>query len=138
MKKTLHLNLKRVWFDMIKSGEKKEEYRNTRPYWASRLINKSDNYVTIDFWKGFLGRYIEKNGKVSHEYGFKDQGSIDYILAKCKGFKEYDTITFSNGYAKDRDQFEIELKGISIKEGNPDWGAEPGKKYFVLELGNLI
>ena len=25
--KTLHLNLKKQWFDMILSGEKKEEYR---------------------------------------------------------------------------------------------------------------
>jgi hypothetical protein len=27
-KKTLHLNLKKKWFDMILSGEKKAEYRN--------------------------------------------------------------------------------------------------------------
>ena len=27
--KTLTLSLKRQWFDMIKSGEKKEEYRRT-------------------------------------------------------------------------------------------------------------
>lgn len=30
---TLHLNLKKQWFDMIASGEKKEEYRETKPYW---------------------------------------------------------------------------------------------------------
>lgn len=30
---TLHLNLRKKWFDMIASGEKKEEYREIKPYW---------------------------------------------------------------------------------------------------------
>ena len=33
----LHLTLKKKWFDMILSGEKKEEYREIKPYWTSRL-----------------------------------------------------------------------------------------------------
>lgn len=35
--RVLHLTLKRKWFDMIASGEKKEEYREIKPYWISRL-----------------------------------------------------------------------------------------------------
>lgn len=35
--KVLHLTLKKKWFDMIASGEKKEEYRETKPYWVKRL-----------------------------------------------------------------------------------------------------
>jgi hypothetical protein len=35
--KVLHLTLKKKWFDMIASGEKKEEYREIKPYWASRF-----------------------------------------------------------------------------------------------------
>jgi uncharacterized protein (DUF736 family) len=35
--KVLHLNLKKKWFDMILSGEKKCEYREIKPYWAKRL-----------------------------------------------------------------------------------------------------
>lgn len=127
MKKTLHLNLVRKWFDMIKSGEKKEEYRSLSHYWISRLI-----------W--------------DHACVLKDSDSdkdifiIDVCLQGAKyalneinaEFAFYSTVTFSNGYSKNRDQFEIELKGISIKEGNPDWGAIPGKKYFVLELGEIL
>jgi hypothetical protein len=48
------------------------------------------------------------------------------------------TITFSNGYAKDRQQFKIELLYISVREGLPIWGAEKDKVYFVLHLGKLI
>lgn len=34
---TLHLFLKGKWYDMIASGEKKEEYRECKPYWDKRL-----------------------------------------------------------------------------------------------------
>ena len=33
----LTLAIKKKWFDMIKSGEKKEEYRKMKPYYHSRL-----------------------------------------------------------------------------------------------------
>ena len=33
----LTLTLKKKWFDMIASGEKKEEYREIKPYWTKRL-----------------------------------------------------------------------------------------------------
>lgn len=36
----LQLNLKKKWFDMIASGEKKEEYRQDKMYWKDRLVKK--------------------------------------------------------------------------------------------------
>ena len=94
--KTLHLNLKRKWFDMILSGEKKEEYRELSDYWKFR---------------------------------FEHLKSLDTPTK---------TITFSNGYRKDRDQFVIKLKSIWIAKGKEKWGAEPDKLYFVLKLGEII
>jgi len=108
--KTLHLNLKRKWFDMILSGEKPEEYREIKPYWYNKFIND------------FVG----------------DPSIVMTYPIGEKLFKHFDTITFSNGYAKNRDQFEIYCKGIEIKEGNPKWGAKKGNKYFVLGLGALL
>lgn len=35
--KVLHLTLRKKWFDMIASGEKKEEYREIKQYWVTRL-----------------------------------------------------------------------------------------------------
>ena len=32
----LILPIKKKWFDMIRSGEKKEEYREIKSYWTSR------------------------------------------------------------------------------------------------------
>lgn len=128
--KTLHLNLKRRWFDMILSGVKYEEYREITPYWASRLVVKKNNSMTIDFWEGFLG--ITKDNRRIYE--IRD---MDYFY-KAFSLKNFDTITFSNAYAKDRDQFVIEFKGIAVRYGNHDWGAKPKVRYFVLELGNIL
>lgn len=36
----LTLPIKKKWFDMILSGEKKEEYREIKPYYKSRLDDK--------------------------------------------------------------------------------------------------
>lgn len=33
----LHLVLKKKWYDLIESGEKKEEYRDETPYWKKRI-----------------------------------------------------------------------------------------------------
>lgn len=38
--RTLELVLKKHWFDMIVSGEKKEEYREITSYWAKRFLSQ--------------------------------------------------------------------------------------------------
>ncbi|WP_454974060.1 ASCH domain-containing protein [Capnocytophaga gingivalis] len=87
----LHLTLKKNWFDLILSGEKKEEYREIKPYWEKRLIGK-----------------------------------------------KYDRIIFRNGYRKNAPQFTMKLKSITQGTGKSEWGAEEGKIYFVLSLGEII
>ena len=44
---TLHLIIKKKWFDMILSGEKTEEYRDIKPYYNLRLIGRE--YDTASF-----------------------------------------------------------------------------------------
>lgn len=46
----LHLTLKKKWFDMIASGQKREEYREIKPYWAKRLAK---NYDAVQFRNGY-------------------------------------------------------------------------------------
>lgn len=36
----LTFNLKKQWFDKIKSGEKTHEYREVKPYWTRRLTKE--------------------------------------------------------------------------------------------------
>ena len=54
-------------------------------------------------------------------------------------WKEYDTITFSNGYSKTRPQFEIEFKGFEIGiPTHPEWGGVGIEPLFILKLGKII
>ena len=43
------LQLKKKWFDMILSGEKREEYREIKQYYAARL--KNEGFVSQWIWE---------------------------------------------------------------------------------------
>lgn len=63
--KILHLTLKGdPWFHMIASGEKKEEYREIKPYWEKRLDGRE--YDTVKFRWGYRKdspvMYVEYKG----------------------------------------------------------------------------
>lgn len=45
----LILNLKKKWFDMWKSGEKPEDYREMTKYWAKRLCKNYDRFCSPMF-----------------------------------------------------------------------------------------
>lgn len=53
--KILHLTLKKVWFDLIASGEKVEEYRENKPYWKKRLTDEKAflEFDEIHFKNGY-------------------------------------------------------------------------------------
>lgn len=130
MSNTLHLNLKRQWYDLILSGEKKEEYRTLNNYWVNRLkehnarvFNRVQFTMHWDLYHSF-----------SNEAGYFEE--LNRLFQCC--CRDFYTITFSNGYAKNRDQFVIEFKGVEIKEGRQDWGAKEGEKYFAIQLGEII
>lgn len=112
MKKVLVLTLKKKWFDMIESGEKKEEYREVKEYWMTRLA------------------------------GVKGCGTgYNYTILRDAGFNElkqvYDSILFINGYSKTARRMEIECNGIIVDQGRKEWGA-PDYRVFVLKLGKRI
>lgn len=44
MKRTLYLTLNKVWFDLVKSGEKKEEYREIKEYWIRFFKKHCDKF----------------------------------------------------------------------------------------------
>lgn len=44
--KTLHLTVTKEWFDKINSWEKKEDFREKKPYWFRRLVD----FTITDLW----------------------------------------------------------------------------------------
>lgn len=107
--KTLYLTVKKEWFDMILSGEKKEEYREIKVYWYERLVSYIKFYPS------------NNSNNIEHEVNFKD----------------FDFIVFKNGYSKNAHEIKVECKGIYIGKGNPEWGA-PVEDVFIIKLGKII
>ena len=48
---TLHLTLKRQWFDEIARGVRHKEYRQYKPYWKTRLEGRK--YDVVKFRNGY-------------------------------------------------------------------------------------
>jgi len=73
--KILHLTLKKKWFNMIASGEKKEEYREDKMYWKNRLVKP-------DYWHSQTCKEFDiirfRNGYA------KDAPTMD---VECKGIR---------------------------------------------------
>lgn len=80
-RRVLFMTLQRQWFDQIRKGVKKEEYREMKPYWKDRIEGRE--YDEIHFRNGYNpnspamrvqylgykidqagGRYVLKLGKV--------------------------------------------------------------------------
>lgn len=117
--KILDLPLKAIWYDMIESGEKPEEYRELKEFWIKRLaICKGNNKPDK------TGFYCKKANCIS-------------CVVRGDGFHpiEYTHIRFRYGYTKRTMLFE--LKNIHIGIGNPKWGA-PEENVFILSLGKQI
>lgn len=125
----LHLNLKKQWFDMIKCGQKKEEYREIKDYWARRLVYSSD-----EMEGAVLDEMVSDMMDPCHSHENLKQLLLHFGVK----FKQFRSIRFKNGYSKDAPFFDIEVKGITIKQGREEWGAMPGTFYFVFKLGKLL
>lgn len=123
--KTLHLTLKKKWFDMIESGEKPEEYREIKPYWVKRIFNA--DFGSLDLKEAY--KYMNAGLRIAY-------------INKSQKYQVpiFEAIHFYNGgsYSLKSPNFLRECLGIEIREGKPEWGAEPGKKYFVIKLGEKI
>jgi hypothetical protein len=120
--KTLTLPLKKKWFDLIKAGIKKEEYREASCYWTSRLLKYS------------LGEICVAATKSAHFMTHFEDFVKSYVNSG-EWVKHFDSLVFTLGYPKaDDTERRLEFKNpkIRIGEGRPEWGAKPGKLYFVI------
>lgn len=118
--KILDLPLKAKWYEMIESGNKKEEYREIKKYW--------------------IGRLAKCGGRNSYEKtGFYCKKAICFsCITRGNGFhpKEYTHVRFRFGYTQRTMLFELE--SITIGVGNTNWGAPDNECVFILKLGKCI
>ena len=113
-KKVLTLTVSKQWFNMIVADEKTEEYREIKPYWASRLVNQQAE---------------------SGEVLFDEFGGYCLVIGKLE-YKPYTHVLFINGYRKDSPRIQKEIESIAI--GKPKKGLCPdkwlGKEFFVIKF----
>jgi hypothetical protein len=131
MPSCLQLSLIQCWFEKTKKQIKREDYRELTPYWCNRFLLYEGKQKPVKWWcfmqnvEGcFFRKALEsniRNGKIT--------------------FKHFDINIMTLGYPKNSDTeriLKLEHKGIEIRTGNPEWGAEPNKIYFVIMHGAIL
>jgi hypothetical protein len=112
--KTLYLPLKKKWFDMIRSGVKKAEYRELSYHWLTRLFRVKE---------------------MQQFFGVSDMTPLANGLAQETFAKEFDQVVFTLGYPKaDDTERRLVFKNprIRIGTGKTEWGAVECVNYFVI------
>lgn len=93
---------------MIASGEKKEEYREIKPYWINRLLDKD----------------------------YPQPIAIDFELKESCYWSCFKFVCFHRGYTDISMTFQ--LKNVISGKGKHEWGAPQDKEVFILKLGRRI
>jgi hypothetical protein len=105
----LILTIKRKWMEKIRSGEKREEFRDISPFYTSRF-------------KSYLPFLFMPND--SAEKAFRKIG------ADGVAFKE---LVLRAGYSLFSPAIMVSGR-ITVGTGLPEWGATPGKEYYILHI----
>ena len=103
-KNILFLTLKKEYFELIKRGVKKHEFREYKPYWIKRLMNPDKNFKSYDY-------ILFQNGY---------QSNAPQMLVEFKGIK---IAKEKVNWFHTKKYFEIELGeiiNVSIIKNNPD------------------
>ena len=116
----LQLSLITKWFELSEPDQKTEDYRSITPYWYAQLCLYDGKKRSKMFWEFFS----INNG---------DTSKISFV--------KFTTNTLTKGYPPKEDMSRkkvYEHKGIEIRKGREEWGAEPGKLYFVIKHGKRL
>lgn len=137
----LTFNLKKEWFEKIKSGEKTHEYREVKDYWRKRLeyqegnerkfdVHSADFYITRE-------RGIKKGSKILFTCGYPPKNDKNrYILAKVKN------ISVKNGKESDlkidKDVYDIEFELINEHKYTAEQAIKDIKAIVEQELNTRM
>jgi len=105
----LELVLKKKWFDLIESGQKKEEYRDITAYWCVRILTSPYHKTYGD------------NMAKSLPLGYYNS--------------RHSQVRFRLGYGKDAPQMIFAINGVKVSIPKPEWSEPNAQKSFTIELG---
>ena len=104
----LILTVKKKQFELISSGIQTEVYLEIKPYWTKRFEN-------------YFGTH----------WDFSDEVSKNVWNMQKK------TVLLRNGYKNIDSELTVECT-LSENYGRQEWGAESGKKYYVLKIQRML
>lgn len=119
---TLDLVLTGKWYDMIERGEKREEYREIKPYWVKRLAPCTRECAN--------GHYSDNHNGCVYTCKAVD-GHINYYHRGVR-LGPYTHVRFRRGYTNKSMTFRI--NDVSIGYGKPELGAPRDKKVFIISF----
>lgn len=131
--KILHLTLKKKWFDMIASGEKKEEYREIKPYWVDRLLVPKDIGGSVWDEPGAYDEMLYDLQYPTPRHRNTDE-VLEYFRVKPK---QFDVVEFRNGYGRSAPTITVEWNKLLVGVGIEMWGGKLDY-CFVIKLGKII
>ena len=145
----LHLTLKKYWFDMIKSGVKKEEYREIKGYWIKRLFRFPEIFDCLKNSCIECKHRIDIDNIPACSFDKKYKTECDNYKFKWNDryFKQYSIIEFKNGYSKNAPSIRVEFKGIRIGKPKIEWCIDAIEfdqdngaydDCFIIELGSVL
>lgn len=110
----LTFNLKKEWFEKIKSGEKTHEYREVKEYWIKRLINICKN--------NFIKEIIKIDSENKNNFFVKT---------------EFENICFCCGYTNTNDKQKrllAKIKTLSLRTNGLNTDLKIDKPVFDIEF----
>lgn len=127
----LTLPIRKKWFDMILSGEKKEEYREIKGYYETRFQNLFGAITIYPFIEDYSASDTTPASIFLHssKYELLQGEAVPEEIRKDR----VQEIIFRNGYSKNSKAIKARCK-LRIGKGKSEWGAEPDKQYYVLEI----
>ncbi len=133
-KNVLNLPVKKKWYEMMESGIKREEYRVINKYWHSRLAQ---------CYKWCSGMYFKKFDASDFDDAQNSNNNSNGFCQGCENVCHFEKIVTASSIARIRCGYtnkymDFFIKQIKIGVGKEEWGAEPGKRYFVIVLGERI
>ena len=117
--KDLILSLKTQWFIMWRSGDKKIDFREIKPYWAKRFCETYDSVCKFSF----------KNGL---------KPCVSYNKP-CKYFKpkKYERLILNKGYPQKEDSTRRLIRYnpvVGIGKGDENLGSDPKQFYYTVSI----
>lgn len=122
MKEFLILNFMRKWFLMVVMRLKFEEYREISEHYVKQIFDYKKSGISV-------GEFVER---------LKAEGNESDLWEYCR-IDDSTVLECRNGMMPKHElpYFWAKIGRPRIGIGKENWGAEPGKEYFVFDIKDV-